>query len=129
MCLSKKSLLPRITIKPVKVYKVFYSFNGNLFTPFIQYKVINKTIKAKKFDIPEIFWEDRITWCGVHAFRNLVTAERAARSWITRAVDSKLCPFVVCECVIPPFTLYWNGKEGDIAARRINIKKEILNDL
>lgn len=49
MCLIKKSRIPKVAWKPIKVYKVVLYFNKNLYTPFFCSPVkLNSTIKAQK---------------------------------------------------------------------------------
>lgn len=125
MCLIKKHKFPKIAFRPIKVYKVLYNFNNCLYSPYFGCKVINNKIKAKYFKIPEIVWEENIYGCGVHAFSTLKEVIQAKEN-----LEIFQNPFMkIYECIIPPFTLYWNGKEGNIASRKLKIKKEILNDL
>lgn len=126
MCLIKKHKFPKIAFKSIKVYKILYNYNNCLYSPYFGCKVINKKIKAKYFKIPEIVWEEDINGCGVHAFSTLKEAMQVKENL---EIFHQNPLMKIYECIIPPFTLYWNGKGGDIAARRINIKKEILNDL
>ena len=62
---------------------------------------------------------------GVHAWKDLVVAKEIAERWFPRVIDNKRCAVAIYECTIPPFTFYWEGKDGDIAARKIKIGKKI----
>lgn len=135
MCLIKKHKFPKIAFKPIKVYKIFNKIDSNkifnkidsrLYSPYVGTKVINNVIKAKHFRIPEMFWETEIHGCGVHAYTLLKTALFNKENL---ALFKDNPHMKIYECVIPPLTLYWNGKEGNIASRKLKIKKEILNDL
>lgn len=127
MCLHKKHILPKISWKAVTVYKVLYNeIDGDsLYTPFQDYKVSGIIIRARYLSIFELTLGDSINGCGVHAYRDLYAAERSAERWFPRVINNKRCAAAVYECTIPPFTFYWEGKDGDIAGRKIKIEKKI----
>lgn len=118
MCLIKLHRFPRISFKPVKVYKVFYKEeDGYYYTPYLFEGPlkIGDTIKAKCNifrNFYRIFIGEFIEKEGVHAFTTKISAEK------------RFCNFskiVILECVIPRFTLYWYGTEDEIAARKMEI--------
>ena len=127
MCLHKKHILPKISWKPITVYKMFFEeIDGDsLYTPYQDYKVSGIIIRAKYLSIFELTLEDSINGCGVHAYKDLVTAKWIAEVWSPRVIDNKLCAVAIYECTIPPFTFYWEGKDEDIAARKLKIEKKI----
>jgi hypothetical protein len=73
----------------------------------------------------ELTLDDSINGCGVHAYKDSVTAKEIEERWLPRVIDNKRCAAAIYECTIPPFTFYWEGKYGDIAARKIKIVKKI----
>lgn len=117
MCLIKLHRFPKISFKPVKVYKVFYKEeDGGYYTPYLFEGPlkIGDSINAKCnifINFYRIFFGKFIDKEGVHAFTSKTIA--IERFPFTRAV--------VLECIIPRFTLYWYGEEGEIAARKIQI--------
>lgn len=127
MCLHKKHILPKISWKPITVYKVlFEEIDGDsLYTPYQDYKVSGIIIRAKYLSIFELTLEDSINGCGVHACKDLATAKEISERWLPRVIDNKRFAVAIYECTIPPFTFYWEGKDGDIAARRIKIGEKI----
>ena len=117
MCLIKLHRFPKISFKPVKVYKVFYNYEGDgYYTPYLFEGPLKTgdTIKAKCnifTNFYRIFFGEFIDKEVVHAF-------------ISKTIAIERFPFtraVVLECIIPKFTLYWYGTEGEIAARKMEI--------
>lgn len=127
MCLYKKHLFPKISWKPITVYKVFLEdlTEHTIYTPFECHKVSGNVIKAKYLSIPELTIEDFIQGCGVHAYLSLEEAKSNGSLFSFHRIDGHPTSTEVYECTIPPFTFYWEGKDGDIAARKIKIRKKI----
>lgn len=127
MCLHKKHILPKISWKPITVYKIFLEHitEHTLYTPYEAYKVSGNVIKAKYLSIPELTIEDSIEGCGVHAYQSLEGAKPNKSLLLDYHIKGYTTSTEVYECTIPPFTFYWEGKDGDIAARKIKIGKKI----
>jgi hypothetical protein len=101
------------------VYKVFEPFGGKLSTPFRgQLCKVGDTINAKHSWLECIF-KNEIGAEGVHAYRDKESAEKFIDDYrhFFRKLNVHLCE-------IPPFTPYWFGKFGDIAASKMIIKKK-----
>ena len=79
---------------------------------------LNSVLKAKNTSLWEMLFEIIIEGCGVHAYTSRMHALRAK-------------PFVfykaVVECTIPPYTLYWEGLNNDIAARKLVITDKFID--
>ena len=117
MCLIKLRKFPKISFKPIKVYKVFYEQENGYYTPYVFTGPLKTgdTIKAKCNifgGFYRIFFGECIDTEGVHAFTSKIFAEAKFRNFSKTAI---------LECIIPRFTLYWYGSEGEIAARKIKI--------
>lgn len=121
MCLIKTHRFPKISTKQITVYKLLYLYNSKnkeYFTPYKRVKVnMGETIKAKKSWLRGIFKED-IEGEGVHAY---LTLEKALMNKFL--MDGNF--IIVVEAIIPSFTPYWIGFEGEIAASKIKIAEEL----
>lgn len=118
MCLTKTHRLPKISRKPIQVYKVFeHSItNDMLVTPYqLRCYKVGETIKAKHSWFRSIF-KNKIEGEGVHAFTTNDFAFRIAGNYINHYVHL---------CKIPPFTPYWIGMHNDIAASKMIIKEKV----
>lgn len=116
MCLVKSHRFPKISRKPIKVYKIFCIKDDMLITPIQGRKYYRTdTIKSSCNWIKSIF-KTFIEAEGVHAFQTLVTAEMFSELW----------GGIVVICEIPPYTPYWIGKGGEIAASKMKIGYETL---
>lgn len=114
MCLCKSHRFPRISYKTITVYKVLEKIVDKIMyrTPVIGTPVyLNDIIKAKDCWIKGIF-KYKIEKEGVHAFK---TYPEAYKRVVTRSY------LIVAKVEIPPFTPYWIGKKGDIAASKMKI--------
>ena len=117
MCLTKTHRLPKISRKPIQVYKVFEHNFDRLVTPYKrQLCKVGETIKAKHSWLKGIF-KDEIWGEGVHAYVYKDTAEDE-----TYLFSSDV---VVHLCEIPPFTPYWIGENDEIAASKMIIKERV----
>ena len=117
MCLIKLRKFPKISFKPIKVYKVFYEQEDGYYTPYLFKGPLKTgdTIKSKCNifrSFYRIFFGECIDKEAVHAFTTKTFAEAKFRNFSKTAI---------LECIIPRFTLYWYGTEGEIAARKIQI--------
>lgn len=127
MCLCKTHWLPKISMKPIQVYKQFLYMElyakwtedkeEYLVTPFQQTRHnVGDTIIAKDSWVKGVF-ADEISSEGVHAY----IAHPCTEQMI---LDGKWRFFwYICE--IPPYTPYWIGKHGDIAASKMIIKERL----
>ena len=120
MCLYKTHAFPKISRKPIIVYKIFAERGKRpkkLITPFTGYSYkIGDTIKAIKpwyYGIMRFGIDEE----GVHAYYYKPT-ERD----IVRELRRKRGYYV---CKIPPFTPYWIGTFGEIAASKMKIIKRL----
>ena len=120
MCLNKTHMFPKISRKPIIVYKLFVEKgkrHKKLMTPVIgcHYK-IGDTIKAVKpwyyGLLPKVIEEE-----GVHAYCSKPT------NLDTSVVFKRKRGYYICE--IPPFTPYWIGTFGEIAASEMKIIKKL----
>jgi hypothetical protein len=120
MCLDKTHVFPKISRKPITVYKIFAERGKRpkkLITPFTGYSYkIGDTIKAIK---P---WYYGILPCcieeeGVHAYCSKPTE-------LDISIESRRKRgYYICE--IPPFTPYWIGNFDQIAASKMKIIKRL----
>lgn len=117
MCLYKKHWFPKISRKPITVYKYCYTLPNNKIQTYVQNKTyfIGDTIKNRYPWLLGLF-SSTIGGIGVHAFVDAPTAYVIETS-ILKVNGNK--DWYVCE--IPPYTPYWIGLNKDIAASRIKI--------
>lgn len=122
MCLDKSHWFPKISRKPIKVYKIFNEYNGELHTPYQGYICkCGDTIKAAKSWISGLLTM-YIGGEGVHAYSMCSMHALREMDIITDNEDIDAALYV---CEIPPFTPYWIGNYGDIAASKMIVKKRI----
>ena len=121
MCLIKKSRIPKVAWKPIKVYKVVLYFNKNLYTPFFCSPVkLNSTIKAHKkwySNLNGFF----VSGEGVHSYRDFKDARKCKKYLNTNMYNIDKCYFIV-ESKIPRFSLYWEGidvNHSEIASTKL----------
>ena len=116
MCLTKIHRLPKISNKPITVYKTLIPLYEDHFqTPYQSCKVcIGDTIKAREAWWKGIF-KERIEGEGVHAHTNVVSAK--GDYFVRYGSD------IIVEAEIPPYTPYWVGRMGDIASSKMKIIK------
>lgn len=124
MCLIKKSIFPRFTLKDKIVYKIVYKSNilGTVYRTPYQYQVIifNKEYKGEWFydGLLETLFCSKITEGYIHSIKTLKDAIRYTR-------DHLFSPAYILKAVIPKHTLYWEGVDNDIASRKIKYIDEI----
>lgn len=120
MCLYKTHWLPKISMKPIQVYKVLKHSHGRLVTPFKEQSCkIGETIKAKNSWLKGIF-KYEIEGEGIHSYRDKESVENFIDCYLP--FYRKLYVHI---CEIPPFTPYWIGDRGDIAASKMIIKERV----
>lgn len=125
MCLTKKSIFPRFTLKDKIVYKIVYENNilGTVYRTPYQYQVItfNKEYKGEWFcsNLIISLFDSEISDGYIHSIKDLETTEL----YIRKASFCK--PVYILKAVIPKYTLYWEGKDNDIASRRIKYINEV----
>lgn len=113
MCLIKNHRFPKISFKPIKVFKLVYSQNGIYYSWFMQCPIyLGKSLRSKKHWIKGIFAEN-ITSEGVHAY---LEKPQCGNYYINTRV---------LEAEIPPFTPYWIGWDNEVAAAKLRIIREI----
>lgn len=138
MCLEKKSRIPRIATKDIIVYKILISKNNKLYTPFCRNEIeIGKTYKGI-FDKYNIFIKHRLrTFTNsiicflislffskfihsgyIHFYSNYDNIPNSVKHYYVNS-------YRIIKCIIPKGTLYFIGKNGDIASRKIKYIKII----
>lgn len=112
MCLIKNHKFPKISFKPIKVFKLVYVKDGIYRSYFMQCPIyLGQSLRSKKHWIKGIFAEN-ITSEGVHAYLE----KPKCRCWFNTRV---------LEAEIPPFTPYWIGWDNEVAAAKLRIIREI----
>lgn len=118
MCLVKKSIFPRFTLKDKVVYKVVYldpTLNKYV-TPFQDCPItLNKEYKGawiysnliKSLFVPEIHEG------YIHSIKSLKDALRYVKDY------HLLGTICILKAIIPKYTLYWKGVNNEMASRRI----------
>jgi hypothetical protein len=123
MCLiidRKKHILlrPKISLFPIKVYKILYTnLSGELITPYMGYQInfINKKcVLSAKFNIINDFSAINE---GIHAYYKF----HIAKSDVNDLYKCK-----IYKAIIPPFTKYFYGIKGEIVAEKMIIKECVL---
>ncbi len=114
MCLIKTHRFPKISRKPIIVYKEFIEFNGQLITPCMcLHCQCGSVIKASDHWFKGIF-KNIIEGEGVHAYTN--------DYWKLKISDNNKYYYI---CEIPPYTPYWIGAYDEIAASKMKIIKKL----
>ena len=125
MCLIKKSIFPRFTLRDKIVYKVIYIdfILGPVYrTPF-QYQeiILNKEYKGKwvSSNLIKSFFSFNIYDGYIHSIKDL----KSVKSYISETIFYE--PVYVLKAVIPKYTFYWEGIDNDIASRKIKYTTKI----
>ena len=118
MCLHKKHWFPKISREPITVYKYCYTLSNNQIQTYVQNKTyfIGDTIKNKYPWLLGLFCST-IGGIGVHAYVEAPILKNYYKDWSLNGKN-----WYICE--IPPYTPYWLGQYGDIAASKIKIVKK-----
>ena len=128
MCLLTSKKFPSVSLKPIKVYKVFVKCaDGGLYSPyrFKKYDSHGRIVAESKriTSNKKIFSSE----CGavgegyVFAYTDIELA-RELTAQISRYTDYDTC---ILECNIPIGTLFFVDDCGEICAKKMNIIKEI----
>ena len=132
MCLSSKTIFPRIALKDITCYKVLCKIDDSKYSyksPFISgFKLnvengtkINPTYGSFRFPRKKFNWHKTYDVSGgfIHTARKLTYAKSLVHS------DD----YHIFECIIPKGTLYYEDcYTGDYAAREIVVVKRIHYD-
>ena len=122
MCLVKKSIFPKFTLKDKVVYKIVYLNSLDIYiSPFRSNLIeLNKEYKGEwlNFNLVTSFLTFEIHDGYIHSIKTLKDAIRYTR-------DHLRSPAYILKAVIPKHTLYWEGIENDIASRKIKYINEI----
>lgn len=124
MCLVKKSIFPKFTLRDKIVYKVVYSnySPGGYRSPFRNYLIeLDKEYEGERLNSNPItsFLTFKIYDGYIHSVKSLKDALR----YIDTMKFSRNT--YILKAVIPKYTLYWEGKNNDIASRKIKYIDEI----
>lgn len=124
MCLVKKSMLPRIALKDITVYKVIIQDkeSGKLYTPVTGDIVeIGKTYKGKfkEFDTLD-FYSESPTYIKSLISDSIDTGYIHSNKYISKRNDR-----IQVLCIIPKGTLYFIGTCNDYASRKLKYVKII----
>lgn len=118
MCLTKKSMIPRIALKDIVVYKILINDSkGNLFTPIVcdnvklgytykgMFGISNNELRNPRNLISSLF-SKYITSGYIHSHTDEFYAA---------------CRYTghLVKCIIPKGTLYFIGNDLDIASRKL----------
>lgn len=121
MCLIATHFFPKISFKPIKVYKiVLEDENGELTTPFMHSKLLKRAKGV--FFFPKII--DRRLH-RLHIEKGMIHAFTTKRKAISIACDYVILNnrnnlnIKVITAYIPSFTRYYLGKYWDICAKRM----------
>lgn len=118
MCLVKKSIFPKLTLKNKVVYKIAYfeTIPDEYATPFRNCQIIlNQEYKGKWFlsNLINSLFSSEIHDGYIHSVKDLESAKLYTNRY-------SFCePVYILKAVIPRYTFYWEGKDNDIASRRI----------
>lgn len=117
MCLVKKSIFPRFTLKDKVVYKIVYLNSLDAYMSPFRYDLIelNKEYKGEwlNFNLVTSFFTFEIHDGYIHSIKTLKGAIRYINDM------HLLRPAYILKAIIPKYTLYWEGVDNDIASRRI----------
>lgn len=126
MCLivdENKHLLgtSKVNLKPIVVYKIIMKTKTGFKTPFRYYPV--DFIKNEYVLKSKLIKNNHIVDEGIHAYRSLKTAVAYAydismNSWIR-------ANYIVFKAIIPKFSNYYIGCDGDIVSNKMIITDEV----
>ena len=110
MCLTTKQRFPKISLKPIIVYKAVNKKNKSPYlffdyAPYIKNKSIFKDRKKS--------YKVRLNGL-IHIYEGYIHAYISeAVAWFTEN------PNTIYKCIIPPFTRYYRGDMFEICSKRI----------
>lgn len=123
MCLVKKSIFPKFTLKDKVVYKIVYLNSlGAYISPFrCDLIELNKEYKGEwlNFNLVTSFLTFEIHDGYIHSIKTLKDAIRYINDM------HLLGPTYILKAIIPKYTLYWEGVDNDVASRKIKYIDEI----
>lgn len=118
MCLIATHFLPKISFKPIKVYKVVIEeMNGEITTPFQSSKLL-KRAKGKFFFPKRVCNRLIINGGMIHAFRLKEEAQKLEKVYLLHN-DCSIKDIKTITAYIPSFTRYYIGEDRDICAKRM----------
>lgn len=120
MCLIKKHWFPKIAWKPINTYKVLYrgsNLKGTYYsTPYEFVRVtFGKCLKSRDSWIWGLLY-GVIDGEGVHSYL------------LSTDIPFLSAGQVVVKSIIPRFSLYWEGTEGDVASTKLLITSDKYYD-
>lgn len=119
MCLLKKSIIPKITLKPKTVYKIINkTYNNEYYTHFTGDKVnLEKTYSGKffKLDVFSFLFSKYIDSGFIHSYSEKNNLELTILEYKEQTTEK----LILVKCEIPKFTLYYEGYGDEIASRRL----------
>lgn len=123
MCLVKKSIFPKFTLRDKVVYKIVYLNSlGAYISPFhCDLIELNKEYKGEwlNFNLVTSFLTFEIHDGYIHSIKSLKDALRYVKDMYL------LGPTYILKAIIPKYTLYWEGVDNDVASRKIKYIDEI----
>lgn len=137
MCLEKKNRIPKIATKDIIVYKVLTLENNKLLTIVCKNEIeIGKTYKGI-FGEYNIFIKHRLRTFTNNTICFLISLfyTKFIISGYIHSYDNydsipshfkyRLLNYYIAKCIIPKGTLYFIGKDDDIASRKLKYVKII----
>ena len=126
MCLTTKQKWPKITWKPITVYKVIYGYPNNYRTLYQRMPIdIGETYRESVYNILKnrkylLKIEEKGYYEfneGLHSVKDMIPALTIADYY------KVLYPVQIVECTIPRFSLYWIGIDNDIVSNKLKYVK------
>lgn len=120
MCLFKAHIFPKLSSKPIKVWKIVdTTYSKYYYAPYRRIIYTSNIVKCStKYAIIKAIFKNNIKREGVHAYTSKLNA--------LKSECFNYFPHVkIIEAVIPPFTPYWLGKYGDIAATKMILNIDV----
>lgn len=111
----------KVNLSPIIVYKIIMKTRNGFKTPFRYYPV--DFIKNECVLKSKLIKDGHIVDHGIHAYRSLKTAVAHAQDmnmygWIR-------ANYIVFKAIIPKFSNYYIGCEGDIVSNKMIITDEV----
>lgn len=130
MCLlvdENKHLLgkSKVNLKPIIVYKVIMKTKIGFKTPFRYYPVDfikNECVLRSKLRF-KLIKDCRIVENGIHAYRSLIMAVAHAQDMGMRTWTPT--NYIVFKAIIPKFSNYYIGCDGDVVSNKMIITDEV----
>lgn len=125
MCLTSETEIPIVSTEDIKCYKVLVHKNGELISPYREYKYTpNETIKDTLSEsVIRVFGVVMIESGYFHSYSNINEAKDLVsyllRKWRIKAL--------IYNAIIPKGTKYFKGQSNDLCSKSIRITT-IVND-